>query len=63
MCDNFKDKKAKAIPVKGRRGPSGCETSKLSHFLDNQHTAGNEVVSFTHRPRFNLRKIPCTHFS
>jgi hypothetical protein len=26
-------KKGKAIPVTGREGPYGCETSMLQHFL------------------------------
>jgi hypothetical protein len=26
-------KKAKAIPVKGRGGPLGCETSRFPHFV------------------------------
>jgi hypothetical protein len=41
--------KGKASPVTGRGGPSGCETSRLPHILDN-------------RPPFNPRKIPGTHF-
>jgi hypothetical protein len=32
--------KGKAIPVTGRGGPRGCETSKLPHFLDNRLTDG-----------------------
>jgi hypothetical protein len=31
---------AKAIPVTGREGPEGCETSRLPHFLDNRLTDG-----------------------
>jgi hypothetical protein len=27
--------KGKVIPVTGRGGPQGCETSRLAHFLDN----------------------------
>jgi hypothetical protein len=38
-------KKCKAIPVTGREGPLGCETSRLPHFLDNMLTDGSEVVS------------------
>jgi hypothetical protein len=30
--------KRKAIPVTGRGGPQGCETSRLPHFLDNRLT-------------------------
>jgi hypothetical protein len=29
------NKKGKVIPVTGRGGPQGCETSRLPHFLDN----------------------------
>jgi hypothetical protein len=52
----------KAIPVTGRGGPYGCETSRLQHFLDNRLTDGGEAVSLTSRPLFTPRKIPCTHF-
>jgi hypothetical protein len=55
-------KKGKAIPVTGREGPYGCETSRLSHFLDNLPTDSGEVVSLTRRPSFTPRKIPGTHF-
>jgi hypothetical protein len=55
-------KNGKAIPVTGREGPYSCETSRLSHFLDNQLTDGGEVVSLTCRPPFTPRKIPGTHF-
>jgi hypothetical protein len=44
-----KKKKCKAIPVTGREGPRGCETSRLSHFLDNRLTDGDEVLSLTRR--------------
>jgi hypothetical protein len=40
-------KKCKAVPLTGREGPYGCETSRLSHFLDNRLTDGAEVVSLT----------------
>jgi hypothetical protein len=40
-------KKCKAIPVTGREGPWGCETSRLPHFLDNRLTDAGEVVSLT----------------
>jgi hypothetical protein len=39
----------KAIPVTGRGGPLGCETSRLPHFLDNRPTDGGEVISLTRR--------------
>jgi hypothetical protein len=54
--------KGKAIPVPGVGGPQGCETSRLSHFLDNRLTDGGEVVSLTRVPPFTPRKIPGTHF-
>jgi hypothetical protein len=53
--------KGKSVPVTGRGGPQGCETSKLPHFLDNRLTDGGEVVSLTRRPPFIPRKIPGTH--
>jgi hypothetical protein len=39
-----------AIPVTGRGGPQGCETSRLPHSLDNRLTDGGEVVSPTRLP-------------
>jgi hypothetical protein len=39
----------KALPLTGREGPLGCETSRLPHFLDNRLTDGGEVVSLTGR--------------
>jgi hypothetical protein len=54
--------KSKAIPVKVHRGPQGCETSRLPHFLDNRLTVIGEVVSLTSRPPCARRKIPGTHF-
>jgi hypothetical protein len=50
-------KQSKAIPVTGRGGPWGCETSRLPHFLDNRPTDGGEDVSLTHRPPFTPRKM------
>jgi hypothetical protein len=44
------DGKGKAIPVTGRRGPQGCETSRLPHLVDNRLTDCGEVVSLTRRP-------------
>jgi hypothetical protein len=55
-------KKGKAIPVTGREGPQGCETSRLPHYLDKRLTDGGEVVSPTRRQPFTPRKIPGTHF-
>jgi hypothetical protein len=57
-----KGTKGKAIPVTGRGGPYGSETSRLPQFLDNRLTDGGEFVSLTHRPRFTPRKIAGTHF-
>jgi hypothetical protein len=54
--------KGKAIPVTGRGGSQVCETSRVSHFLDNWLTDGGEVVSFTRRKTFTPRKIPGSHF-
>jgi hypothetical protein len=56
------EKKGQAIPVTGREGPKGCETSRLPHFLDNRLTDGGEVVSHRRRLPFTPRKIPGTHF-
>jgi hypothetical protein len=36
---------ALAIPVIGRGGPLGCETSRLPHVLENRLKYGGEVVS------------------
>jgi hypothetical protein len=44
--------KDKAIPVTGREGPEGCETSRLPHFLNSRLTDGGEVVSPTRQPPF-----------
>jgi hypothetical protein len=57
-----KNVKGKAIPVTGREGPQGCETSRLPHFIDNRLTDGGEVVSPTRRPPFTPKEIPGTHF-
>jgi hypothetical protein len=48
--DILKILKAKAIPVTGRGGPYGCETSRFPHFLDSRRTDGGKVVSLTRRP-------------
>jgi hypothetical protein len=52
----------KTILVTGRGGPYGCETSRLSQFLDNRITDGGKVISLTRRPPFTPRKILGTHF-
>jgi hypothetical protein len=56
------EENGKAIPVAGRGGPQGYETSRLTHFVDNQLIVGGEVVSLRRRPPFTPRKIPGTHF-
>jgi hypothetical protein len=48
--------KGKAIPVTGRAGPYGCETSRLPHF-SRKSTYSGEVVNLTRRPFFTPRKI------
>jgi hypothetical protein len=53
--------KGKAIPVTGREGPEGFETSRLPQSIDNRLTDGDESVSPTRRPPFTPRKIPDTH--
>jgi hypothetical protein len=45
-----KGKKGKAVPVIGREGPHGCESSRLPHLLDHRLTDGGEVVSLTRPP-------------
>jgi hypothetical protein len=48
--------KGKAIPVTGRGGPWGCETSRFLHFLDNRLRDSSEVVRITlGRPLPSLR--------
>jgi hypothetical protein len=53
--------KVKAIPVTGRGGLYGCETSRFPNFLENRVTDGGEVVSLKRRPPFTPRKIVGTH--
>jgi hypothetical protein len=48
--------KGKTIPVTGRGGPQGFETSRLPHFLDNRLTDGGEVISLTCPPPFTPQK-------
>jgi hypothetical protein len=43
-------KESKAIPVTGRGGSEGYETSKLSHFLHNRLTDDSQIVSLTRQP-------------
>jgi hypothetical protein len=49
--DKQRKEKDKAIPIKGRGGLWGFETSRLPHFLDNWLTDDSEVVNLTRRPR------------
>jgi hypothetical protein len=49
-CSQWKRvKTGKAVPVTGRGGPQGCETSRFPYFLDNWLTDG-KVISLTRRP-------------
>jgi hypothetical protein len=50
------------IPVAGRRGPYVCETSRLTHLIENRLTDGGVVVSLTHSPPLTPRKIPGSHW-
>jgi hypothetical protein len=45
----------KALPITGRGGPLGYETSRLPHFLNSRLTVGGEVVSLMRRPLFYLQ--------
>jgi hypothetical protein len=56
----YNQKKGKAIPLTGREGPEGCETSRLPHFIVNRLTDGGEVVSPTCQLPFTPRKISGT---
>jgi hypothetical protein len=47
MVDFQRIGKGKAMPVTGRGGPQGCETSRVPHYLDNRLTDGSEVVNIT----------------
>jgi hypothetical protein len=48
---------AKTIPVRGREGPKGCETSRLPHFLDNRLTDGCKGIKLTCRPLFKTGRF------
>jgi hypothetical protein len=53
----------KTLPVTGRGGLQGCETSSLPYFLDNRLTGGDQVSSLMRRQLlFTVMKIPGTHF-
>jgi hypothetical protein len=43
-------KRCKAIPITGRGGLWGYETSRLPHCLDNRLADGGKVVSLERRP-------------
>jgi hypothetical protein len=50
------------IPVTGRGGPYGCETSRLPHFLHSRFTDGGKVVRLTRRPPFTPQEDSCYSF-
>jgi hypothetical protein len=45
------------VPVTGRGGLKGCETSRLQQFLDSRLSDGGEVVSLTRRPPFTSARF------
>jgi hypothetical protein len=45
-------KRGKAIPLTGRSGQQGCDTSRLPHLLENRVTDGGEVISIMRQPPF-----------
>jgi hypothetical protein len=47
---NIGKKLGKAIHLTGREALKGCETSRISHFIDNRITDGVKVASLTRRP-------------
>jgi hypothetical protein len=53
-CRKLYIKKGKAIPVTGRGGSEGCETSRFPHVLDNLLTDGT-VISLTSWLPFTLQ--------
>jgi hypothetical protein len=53
---------SKIVPVTGRGGLLGCETSRLPHFLDNRLTDAGKFAGLTRRSPFTPTKIPGTHF-
>jgi hypothetical protein len=51
---------SKAVPVRDRENPKGCDTSRPSHFLDNRLRDGDDIVSFTRLKPFNSKKFAGT---
>jgi hypothetical protein len=45
------NKRPETIPVTGREGEQGCETSRFPFCLDNRLTEGGGIISLTRRPR------------
>jgi hypothetical protein len=54
QCKKVKGK-CKVIPVRGREGPYGCETSRPPNFLENRFTDGGKIVSLMRRPPFTTQ--------
>jgi hypothetical protein len=54
--------KGKGIPVTGREGPQGCETSRLPHFLGNRLQMAVRLSALRAGPILLPRKIRGTHF-
>jgi hypothetical protein len=55
-------KKRKVIPVIGRGGPYGCETSRLPHFVENRLT-DERLLCLLSGHTLNPRKTPGTNFA
>jgi hypothetical protein len=54
LYPRYKKGKGEDIPVTGRGGPYGYETSKPAHFLNSRLTDGGEVVNLTRRRGMSL---------
>jgi hypothetical protein len=52
------DDKEKPIPVTGRGGLKGCETSRLAHFLDSRRMDAVRPALRAGRRPFTPKKIP-----
>jgi hypothetical protein len=63
MLHKYSKQKGKAIPLRGRRGPLVCKTSRLPYFLDNRFADGGEGFSLMRRLHFTPKKISDTHVS